>query len=72
MVPNKDKTQLKSSYIQIFVVQIDDQTKRPAPHGFCRNEGILKSRLSLGWHYSVQRKSCEILDVKLVVLRITK
>lgn len=58
------------AYICISVVEIDNQTERTAPHRLSRDEGVLKRGLSLGWNYCVQRESCEVLDVKLVVLRV--
>lgn len=59
-------------YIAVLVVEIDDEPKWSPSHWLSRDEGVLKCGLPTGRNHSAQLKSCEVLDVELVILTKTE
>lgn len=59
-------------YAVVLVVEVDDESKRPASHGLGRDEGVLEGGLAARRNHSAQLQRREVLDVELVVLATTQ
>lgn len=52
----------------VLIVQVDDESKRPPPHGLGRDEGVLEGGLPAGRNHGAELQSREVLDVELIIL----
>lgn len=58
-----------SPYVAVLVVEVDDESKRPPPHGLCGDEGVLEGGLPTPGDFNAKLQRREVLDVELVILK---
>lgn len=57
------------THAAVLVVEVDDESEGPPPHGLSGDKGVLERGLFAGRNHGAELQSREVLDVELVILK---